>query len=65
MKTITLISALSLALFAVGCKSESERKWEDAKDAADDAVEQAADALQDAKDAAVEASKETKDRITK
>jgi hypothetical protein len=66
MKNITIIVCVALmSLFAIGCKSESERKWESAKDAADEAVEDAGDALKDAKDAAKEAAKETKDRVTK
>lgn len=66
MKTKSLIVIAALASFlAIGCKSESERKWEDAKDSADRAVDKASDALHDAKDATKEAAREGVDKVTK
>lgn len=63
-KTLLVIAAL-VSTLAIGCKSNSERNWDDAKESAKEAGEAAKDAASSAAEAAKDAAGEARDKVTK
>jgi uncharacterized protein YcfL len=62
MKTKLIVITALASLFAVGCKSNSERNWDDARDAAEKAGEAATSS---AAEAAKDAAGEVRDKVVK
>lgn len=61
-KTLIIITAL-VSVFAIGCKSNSERNWDKAKEATKDAGESVKDAASSAAEAAKDAAGEAHDKM--